>query len=281
LFERGLDPAKRSQLGAHYTDKSDILLIVEPLLMAPLRREWQALKADCLLQKAGAESLAEPKKHVKALEAIRARLLAFSDQIAATRVLDPACGSGNFLYVSLRLLLDLQHQVINFSDELGLGRFFISVSPRQLYGIETNEYAHELAQITIWIGFIQWMIGHGYGHQEPVLQTMDNIHHMDAILAFDADGLPVEPQWPAVDVILGNPPFLGGNKIRAELGSPYVESLFKLYVDRVPAFADLVCYWFEKARAMIERGQVKRAGLLATNSIRGGVTPLKHETAEA
>jgi type II restriction/modification system DNA methylase subunit YeeA len=74
-----------------------------------------------------------------------------------------------------------------------------------------------------------------------------------------------------VDVIIGNPPFLGGNKIRAELGSQYVDALFKLYEGRVPAFADLVCYWFEKARAMIEKGRAKRAGLLATQAIRGGV----------
>jgi hypothetical protein len=73
-----------------------------------------------------------------------------------------------------------------------------------------------------------------------------------------------------VDVIIGNPPFLGGNKIRAELGDEYVNALFKLYEGRVPAFADLVCYWFEKARAMIAEGKAKRAGLLATNSIRGG-----------
>ena len=74
-----------------------------------------------------------------------------------------------------------------------------------------------------------------------------------------------------MDVIIGNPPFLGGNKIRAELGDKYVDDLFKLYEGRVPAFADLVCYWFEKARAMIEKGKVKRAGLLATKGIRGGV----------
>jgi len=72
-------------------------------------------------------------------------------------------------------------------------------------------------------------------------------------------------------VIIGNPPFLGGNKIRQELGDRTVESLFKLYNGRIPAFADLVCYWFEKARAQIEAGQTRRAGLLATNSIRGGV----------
>lgn len=271
LFERGLDPAKRSQLGAHYTDKADILLIVEPVLMAPLRREWEALKTECGMQKAELEAESE-KKRAAGLEKIGRRLRDFADKIAATRVLDPACGSGNFLYVALQLLLDLQHEVINFSDELGLGRFFVSVSPRQLYGIETNEYAHELAQVTIWIGFIQWMMGHGYGHHEPVLQTMDNIHHMDAVLAFDAEGQPMEPEWPVADVILGNPPFLGGSKLRRELGDEYVEALWAHYGNRLPNASDLVCYWFEKARTMITNQQVKRAGLLATQAIRMGAS---------
>ncbi len=95
---------------------------------------------------------------------------------------------------------------------------------------------------------------------------------MDAILAGDrSQGTGVrEPEWPAVDVIVGNPPFLGGNKMRKELGDEYVEALFKLYEGRVPAFADLVCYWFEKARAQIAAGKAKRVGLLATQAIRGG-----------
>ena len=93
---------------------------------------------------------------------------------------------------------------------------------------------------------------------------------MDAILAYDETGKPVEPEWPAADVIIGNPPFLGGNKIRAEMGDQYVDALFKLYEGRVPATADLVCYWFEKTRTMIENGKAKRAGLLATQGIRGG-----------
>ena len=79
-----------------------------------------------------------------------------------------------------------------------------------------------------------------------------------------------EPEWPAVDFIIGNPPFLGGNRIRQELGSDYVEQLFALYEGRVPAFADLCCYWFEKARAHIAVGKCRRAGLLATQGIRGG-----------
>jgi type II restriction/modification system DNA methylase subunit YeeA len=273
LFERGLDPAKRSELGAHYTGEEDIVLVVEPVLMKPLREEWERIKSECRrLQVEGQKSKVKQKK-------IKDTLLAFADKIAAIKVLDPACGSGNFLYVALRLLLDLQNEVLNFSDEMGAGRPYITVSPAQLYGIETNEYAHELAQMTIQIGYIQWLRDNGYGlPSEPILKKTDNIRNMDAILAYQTSEAPksgetsevYEPEWPPADVIVGNPPFLGGNKIRAELGDEYVNALFKLYEGRVPASADLVCYWFEKARAMIEEGKLKRAGLLATNSIRGG-----------
>jgi hypothetical protein len=270
LFERGLDPAKRSQLGAHYTSRDDILLIVEPVLMAPLRREWNELQAECSRLK---EQLDQEKG--KGAETIRKqiseKLRAFADKIAAIKVLDPACGSGNFLYVALRLLLDLQSEVINFSDEMGAGGFFISVTPAQLYGIETNEYAYELAQMTIQIGYIQWLRDNGYGQpSEPILRQVKNIQHMDAVLAYDEDGKLVEPAWPQVDVIIGNPPFLGGKRMRSELGNEYVNSLFTLYDARVPREADLVCYWLEKARSMIERQEVRRAGLLATQGIRGG-----------
>jgi hypothetical protein len=108
------------------------------------------------------------------------------------------------------------------------------------------------------------------GAHVPHFRTPENGGRASHELGEGRVGAGVEPAWPAADVIVGNPPFLGGNKIRAELGDEYVDTLFKLYEGRVPAFADLVCYWFEKARALIENGQVKRAGLLATNSIRGG-----------
>jgi type II restriction/modification system DNA methylase subunit YeeA len=171
----------------------------------------------------------------------------------------------------LRLLLDLQNEVLSFSDEMGAGRPYITVTPAQLYGIETNEYAHELAQMTIQIGYIQWLRDNGYGSPaEPILKQSKNILNMDSILAYDENGKPLEPEWVNVDVIIGNPPFLGGSKLRRELGDKYVEDLWKLYGDRVPNASDLVCYWFEKARAMIQEGKAKRAGLLATNSIRGG-----------
>jgi len=173
----------------------------------------------------------------------------------------------------LRQLLTLEKDVIALSANLGLGMFFPTVSPEQLYGIEINEYAHELAQATIWIGYIQWLRENGFGQpSEPILKALDNIHEMDAILAFDEAGNPVQPEWPEADVVIGNPPFLGYSHLRAELGDEYVERLFTLYKNRVSGAADLCCYWFEKARAMIRVGALKRAGLLATQGIRGGAS---------
>jgi type II restriction/modification system DNA methylase subunit YeeA len=260
LFERSLDPAKRAQLGAHYTSKEDILLIVEPVLMAPLRRRWEEVRDS-------AEQLAQTGVR----EAVQAVLEAFSDELAAVRVLDPACGSGNFLYVSLRALLDLEKKAILMAQDLGTGGYRPRVSPAQLHGIEINPYAHQLAQATVWIGYIQWLHENGFGlPEEPILKPLDTIHLMDAVLAYDDAGNPVEPEWPEADVIIGNPPFLGDKKMRAELGHRYVEDLRALYGNRLPGQSDLVCYWFEKARVMIEDSTVQRVGLLATQAIRGG-----------
>ncbi len=271
LFQRSLDPALRAQLGAHYTSKEDILLIVEPVLMAPLRRRWAEVQAQAR-ELAAQRDNANGRKKTNLQKELTALLTGFAAEIAAVRVLDPACGSANFLYVALRLLLDLEKEVITLAGDLGVGRFIPAVSPAQLYGIELNEYAYELAQTTVWIGYIQWLHENGFGHPgQPILKPLNNIKHMDAILAYDENGRPVEPTWPEADVIVGNPPFLGGNRIRQELGDQYVDSLFALYDGRIPAFADLVCYWFEKARHLIEVGSLNRAGLLATNSIRSSV----------
>lgn len=273
LFERSLDPGKRAQLGAHYTGKEDILLIVEPVLMAPLRRRWEEVKAQAV-------ELAERRDQAKSRSARTQRqnelsslLLGFAAELAQVRVLDPACGSGNFLYVALKQLLDLWKELSVLGGKLGLPLLTPNVapSPAQLYGIELNAYAHELAQATVWIGYIQWLRENGFGDPpEPILKPLHNIIQMDAILAYDDAGRPVEPAWPEADVVIGNPPFLGGGKLRAELGNDYTETIFQLYGHRIPNFSDLVCYWFERTRALIETGKLKRAGLLATNSIRGG-----------
>jgi SAM-dependent methyltransferase len=272
LFVRSLDPEQRAQQGAQYTSKEDILLIVEPVLMAPLRRQWEQVKAQARELAERRDDATQRATRTRFQNQLTQLLMGFADKIAGIRVLDPACGSGNFLYVALRLLLDLEKEVrISFAGAVGVQTSFPMVSPAQLHGIEINEYAHELAQATIWIGYIQWWRENGFGFpSEPILKPIETILLMDAILAYDEDGSPVEPEWPEADVIIGNPPFLGGKLLRTHLGDRYIDDLFGLYDGRVPREADLVTYWHERARAIIASGGLQRAGLLATNSIRGG-----------
>ncbi len=271
LFERGLDPSKRSQLGAHYTDRDSILRVIDPVLMAPLRREWEKTRSevDRLREKAKAGGTRARKAAAKAIEQFRARHL---DPVV---VLDPACGSGNFLYVALERLHELEKEVLLAIAELegGQAQLDVRVGPHMLKGIEINAYAQELAQVTIWIGHLQWHVKNGFSYStNPVLKPIESIECRDALLDRAADGVPVEAQWPAATVIVGNPPFVGGKKMRSDLGDAYVDELFAVYDERVPREADLVTYWFEKARESIETGRAKRAGLLGTNSIRGGAS---------
>jgi type II restriction/modification system DNA methylase subunit YeeA len=310
LFERGLDPNQRAQIGAHYTSEEDIMTIVEPVLMAPLRREWSALKS----------SLASAFAKAKGSSADRAKLTAFHSKLASITVLDPACGSGNFLYVSLKLLLDLEKEVIAFATQIGF-TFRPRVNVQQLKAIELNAYAFELAQVAVQIGYLQWRRDNGFQNdEEPVLQVLDGFENKDALVkeifrkapkdlreARAEEHIAVAPLgsdqfeiaaasdelreigtnkkrkasgevrvyhergWPSCDVIVSNPPFLGTKKLRRELTDDYVEALFDIYGDRIPSFSDLCCYWFEKARQLIEDGACKRAGLLATQGIRGGL----------
>jgi type II restriction/modification system DNA methylase subunit YeeA len=269
LFERSLDPSQRARLGAHYTSKEDILTIVEPVLMVPLRREWAEVRARAN-EEAKQAAIQTGRTASNTLQRAERELSAFAERLRRVSVLDPACGSGNFLYVSLKELLDLEKEVSTFAGEIGLTPFFPEVSPEQLHGIETSPYAHELAQVAIWIGYLQWLVENGFGaRKEPILGPMTNIVEMDAIQGRDEDGTLREPDWPEADVILGNPPFLGDKKMRSELGDEYVEKLRAIYAGRVPGAADLVIYWFEKARAMLEQGKTRRVGLLATQGIRG------------
>jgi methylase of polypeptide subunit release factors len=262
LFERGLDPAKRSQLGAHYTDPATILRLVEPVVSRPLLAEWQTHKA--LIEKA----LIKSKKHGdKAYRGAQAAFVGFLERLKSYRVLDPACGSGNFLYLALKALKDIEHQVNFEAEALGLERQHDVTGPHNVLGIELNEYAAELARVTVWIGELQWRLDKGYGFKtQPVLEPLDHIECRDAVM--NADGS--EAVWPKADAVVGNPPFVGGNRMRSELGDAYTDALRAAYEGRVPGGADLVCYWFEKARGQIERGELQRAGLVATNSIRGG-----------
>jgi type II restriction/modification system DNA methylase subunit YeeA len=269
LFERGLDPSKRSQLGAHYTDRESIVRLTEAVLMAPLRKDLEEMKTrvERLLSNAKRITSRTPsdRNPMRVFQA-------FLDRLRAVRVLDPACGSGNFLYVALQLLKDLERETILWGSlTFQTPMQFPEVGPQAVLGIEVNPYAAELARVVVWIGEIQWMLSNGFAYmRDPILRVLDNIQCRDAVLdATDSNG-PSEPEWPAADVIIGNPPFLGGKLMRRGLGGEYVDALFDVYKGRVPAEADLVTYWFEKARAAVDTGNVKRVGLLATQGIRGG-----------
>ncbi|MDE0233620.1 MAG: class I SAM-dependent DNA methyltransferase, partial [bacterium] len=234
LFERGLDPDKRSQLGAHYTDRDKIMQIIEPVVIRPWLAEWETAKARIAASLDG-QAVARPtaaqtrrrREAERSLGDFLARLRAFT-------VLDPACGSGNFLYLALHALKDLEHRVQLEAEALGLPRAFPETGPANVRGIEINPYAAELARVSVWIGEIQWMRRNGFaGSHDPILKPLDTIECRDAVLSPQGE----EPEWPVADVVIGNPPFLGGKLLITTLGEGYVSSLFEAYEGRVPAEA--------------------------------------------
>ena len=151
---------------------------------------------------------------------------------------------------------------------MGLERSFPAVGPANVRGIEINAYAAELARVSVWIGDIQWMRRNGFREsRDPILKPLETIECRDAILSPDG----AEPAWPDADVVIGNPPFLGGKLLISGLGEDYVSGIRSLaWKGRVPPEADLVCYWFVKAGGHVASGKAQRVGLVATNSIRGG-----------
>jgi hypothetical protein len=277
LFERVINANKRSELGAHYTPLTDILDVVGPVMLVPLRAEWEALRSEL------APSIAQVEEDRAAsqgaglfgvgtlwqpiLDAAVGKLRDFQTRLAAVTVLDPACGSGNFLYTALRLLLDLEAEVRATLRNLTGQAQPVKVSPRQMLGIELSEYAHEIAGMVLWIGYLQWLSEHGENIKDrtPVLDALPGLENRDAVLSGSTAAT-----WPAAEFIMGNPPFLGSSPMRSELGNEYTDTLRAAFKDRVPGFSDLVTYWFEMARTQIEAGFTRRAGLIATSSIREG-----------
>jgi type II restriction/modification system DNA methylase subunit YeeA len=267
LFERFLDPDKRAQIGAHYTDPEKIMMIVNPVIVRPLTAEWEAAKTD--IANILSRSRGKPGKAV--LDRAEARLDTFLKRLDGVRILDPACGSGNFLYLALQSLKDIERRAIVEAHEMGLGLRPILCGPHNVKGIEINQYAAELARTSIWIGNIQWLRRNGFeARKEPVLEDLDAIECRDALVTKKEDGSHEEAKWPEAEFIVGNPPFLGGKLMLGAMGEDYVRAMRKPFQGRLSEFADLVCYWFEKANKQLNVGKCRRAGLVATNSIRGG-----------
>jgi len=182
LLERALDPRERHKLGAHYTPRAYVERLVFPTVIEPLRAEWQEVQAAALTY----ESL---KKHKDAVAEVRA----FHHHLCTVRVLDPACGSGNFLYVTLEHMKRLEGEVLNLLHDLGESQGLlelqgVTVDPHQFLGLEINPRAARIAEIVLWIGYLQWHFRTfgAVNPPEPVLRDFKNIESRDALLSYDS-----------------------------------------------------------------------------------------------
>ena len=191
LLERALDPAERHALGAHYTPRAYVERLVLPTVVEPLRADWADAQAAARLLAVEAGELEGRKRDDKLAEA-RAEIRRFHHKLCTLRVLDPACGSGNFLYVTLEHLKRLEAEVLAQLEALGetqarLGLEGETVTLQQLRGIEINQRAAALAELVLWIGWLQWHIRSfgSAGVAEPVIHDYRNIEHRDAVLAWD------------------------------------------------------------------------------------------------
>jgi len=182
LLERALNPRERHALGAHYTPRAYVERLVQPTVIEPLRAEWEGVKAAATL-------LTEADRPAKAI----AEVEAFQKRLASVRVLDPACGSGNFLYVTLALLKQLEAEVLELLKALGQGQMTmemegVMVTPRQFLGLELNPRAAAIAELVLWIGFLQWHFRTRGQVQPPapIIKKYHNIECRDAVLAWDS-----------------------------------------------------------------------------------------------
>jgi hypothetical protein len=198
LLERALDKRQRHKLGAHYTPRAYVQRLVTPTIIEPLREDWRDVQT-------AVQRLTEDGKTDEALKLVRD----FHHQLCETTVLDPACGSGNFLYVALEMMKRLEGEVTSLMIELGDTRPLITVDPHQFLGIELNPWAANVAELVLWIGYLQWHY-RTYGTaapSEPVLRDFKNIRNADAVLEWsgrtprmDAEGNPVT-RWDGVTTL--------------------------------------------------------------------------------
>lgn len=190
LLERALDPKERHRIGAHFTPRAYVERLVRPTIEEPLRAEWDNVRAQ-VLSLIAAE---DPDRNIKAVAEARKIVYQFFDRLTQIRVLDPACGSGNFLYVALDLFKRIENEVLDLLSSLGAaGEIFNvfgrMVTPQQFLGLEIKPWAKEITELVLWIGWLQWQIktrGWKTNPQQPILRDYRNIECRDAVLAYDA-----------------------------------------------------------------------------------------------
>jgi SAM-dependent methyltransferase len=274
FLEQALDPDDRRKLGAHYTPRAYVERLVIATVIDPLRAEWDS-----------ARSTAERQKSDGKADAAIRTVQGFHEKLCETKVLDPACGTGNFLYVSLELMKRLEGEVLEALNDLGgqegLALESHTVDPHQFLGMELNPRAAAIAELVLWIGHLQWHFrNRGAAPSEPILKAFHNIEQKDAVLLWDGYPVPKvvngeeaypnprRPKWPDADYIVGNPPFVGGKDIRARMGSAYAEALWKAH-GHMNESADFVMYWWDRAAELLlkPKSRLKRFGYVTTNSI--------------
>ncbi|MEL6612544.1 MAG: DNA methyltransferase, partial [Bacteroidota bacterium] len=267
LLERALDPAERHKLGAHFTPRAYVERLVGPTILEPLRAEWDGARAAATRLIEQAEAATSAGVRTKRRNEARAVLAGFLSRLATVRVLDPACGSGNFLYVTFAGLKALEDEARRAAEQLvgeAAGEGF-GVTPRQMRGLEVNARAAAIADLVLWIGYLQWhraRYGASQPLPEPVLEGYGQVEHRDAVLTEDGTPAP----WPDADFIVGNPPFLGASRMREALGDAYTERLRAAY-PAVPDSADFVMFWWHRAAEAVRRSEAQRFGLVTTNSL--------------
>ncbi len=288
LLEQALDAKERRRLGAHYTPRAYVERLVVATIIEPLRADWDR-----------ALSTAERQKAEGRMKDAVATITAFHETLCKTRILDPACGTGNFLYVSLELVKRLEGEVLEALADLGgqealRGLEGHTVDPHQFLGLEINPRAAAIAELVLWIGYLQWHLRTQSGFpSEPILKAFHNIVVKDAVLEAtvtlvrDKSGKPItrvspdgtevevyrydnprQPEWPEAEFIVGNPPFVGGKDLRSRLGDERAEALWVAH-PAMNELADFVMYWWDHAAKLLtgKGSALRRFGLVTTNSI--------------
>jgi hypothetical protein len=273
LLEQALDPDERRRLGAHYTPRAYVERLVVATIIEPLREGWRNVQA-----------AAETKRAAGDKNGAADEVKVFHNRLCETRVLDPACGTGNFLYVSMELMKRLEGEVLEALLDLGgqealrgLGQH--TIDPHQFLGMEINPRAAAIAELVLWIGYLQWHFRTKGGiPNEPILRKFKNIEVKNAVLTWDGYPVPQviggkeaypnpkQPSWPEAEFIVGNPPFIGNKRMRDQLGDAYVDALRSSW-PKIPESADFVMFWWQRAAELVASRKVRRCGLVTTNSI--------------
>ena len=298
LLTRALDPRERHRVGAEYTPPELIARVVRPTVEEPIRERWTAVQAEVV-------QIVERGRR-KDRKLAEQRLRDFHVWLRQLHFLDPACGSGNFLYVTMHIVKRIEAEVFNelFNVTGTRGLRYEEVNPSQFYGIEVEPRARAITELTLWIGFHQfWRRTHGdIQPDEPILRDTGTLLNLDAVL--DSSGVkrdpgrdrqdptpslrhpvtgkltpdpsrkleyrtildPREQEWPTAEFIVGNPPYMGHSRQREALGDGYVDALRAAYPE-VPDAADLVMYWWYKAAKEVAAERTIRAGFITTQSI--------------